>query len=135
MIRSWDESYETGNPTIDLQHRRLLGLVDALEEAERASAGAAVISRLVERVMESTVSHFLTEESLMAQVGYPQRDQDEMIAQHRSVLPLGSFRTEWLTAHEFGLDERLADFIRAKVSSKRRAPRDGDYLLSSAVHG
>jgi hemerythrin len=135
VIRSWAEAYVTGNPTIDRQHRELLGQIDALEAAEHASAGSAVISILLEHVMELTVSHFLSEESLMARVGYPQHDQDEMIGQHRSVLPLGSLCREWLTTHEFGLDERLADFIRHKMESGRRTARGGDSLLSPAVRG
>ena len=135
MIRSWTEAYVTGNPTIDRQHRELLGQIDALETAEHASAGAAVISVLLEHVMELTVSHFLSEESLMERVGYPRHDQDEMIGQHRSVLPLGSLCREWLTTHEFGLDEKLADFIRDKRESGRRTPRGNDLLLSPAAHG
>lgn len=118
MLPSWDESCSTGLEAIDGQHRRLLGLVDALDRAELASAGAGVIGRLLDRVMDCSMSHFLVEESLMESVGYPQRDQDRMIAQHRSVPPLESFHREWLTGDEFGLDQRLADFIDADSAAQ-----------------
>jgi hemerythrin-like metal-binding protein len=122
VIPSWRESYVTGNPTIDRQHHELLGLVDALESAEESLADTAVISSLLDEVMDGTLSHFAAEESLMAKVGYPKVAQDEMTAQHDAVLPLRSFRPEWLTADEFMLDKRLADFIRDKAGGAVSAP-------------
>ena len=116
MLPSWNESYATGVSAIDGQHQRLLGLVDALDKAERASAGAEVIGTLLDQVMDCAVSHFLAEESLMARMDYPRRDQDEMIEQHRAVLPLLSFRREWLTQDELGLDQKLAAFVERELS-------------------
>ena len=111
VFPSWDESYATGLAVIDGYHRRLLGLVDALDRAELASANAGIVGRLLDHVMDCAMSHFVAEESLMASVGYPRCDQDRMIAQHRAVQPLGSFGREWLTGEEFVLDRRLADFV------------------------
>jgi hemerythrin-like metal-binding protein len=122
MLHSWDASCSTGISAIDVQHRRLLGLVDALDRAEQASAGAAVIGILLDHVMDCAVSHFLTEEALMARVDYPRRDQDEMIEQHRTVLPLLSFRREWLTDDEFGLDRKLAAFVDGRSPARPLGP-------------
>lgn len=135
MSVTWDPSYETGNVAIDLQHRQLLAIVDELESAEvRGSGTRKLILEVLDRVMEFTLSHFVMEEQLMAQVDYPSPACDEMILQHReftayarlrvlesrngdivSVLPLQVFLAGWLTIHEFGLDKLLADFIRERA--------------------
>jgi hemerythrin-like metal-binding protein len=134
MAITWDPSYETGDPTIDLQHRELLAIVDELEVAEgHMHDSHEAIMRVLGRVMDFALSHFLMEEELMVQVGYPTPAFEEMIEQHReftsysrirvlefrsggldSVLPLQTFLAEWLTVHEFGLDKAFADFLRER---------------------
>jgi hemerythrin len=121
---------ETGHPTIDRQHRAIIGLIDDLEAAEALDRTAAVRDVLI-RVMDFTVSHFGMEEDLMRAVGYPPEPTLEMIEQHREFTayarlrvmefrstepdtqhPLGTFLREWLVNHEFGLDRTLVDWIR-----------------------
>jgi hemerythrin len=129
---TWEEAFETGHAEIDQQHRELLALVDDLESAQEESP--QTLLRVLQHVMDFTHTHFLMEEVLMVEVGYPSRASEEMIAQHAeftsyarlrvlefrkgapvSVLPLQSFLAEWLTRHEFGLDRLLADFIRRQA--------------------
>jgi len=131
MTVIWAESYETGNFDIDQQHRELLALVDELECAESESKDA--LFRVLDHVMDFTVTHFSREEDLMIEVDYPLPARDQMIEQHKefvayvrlrfiefrggelvSVMPLQAFLVGWLTLHEFGLDRALADFIRAR---------------------
>jgi len=129
---TWDASYETGNASIDQQHKKLLSVVDELESAEAHTHGSSeLILAVLGHVMDLTISHFAMEEDLMRRVRYPLVDREEMIQQHReftsyarlrvlefrrgelvSVLPLRAFLAEWLMIHEVGLDKRLADFIR-----------------------
>jgi len=134
MPITWDPSHETGHEMIDLQHRELLGIVQELQAAEENTHDSLdVILAVLTHFMDFTISHFMMEEELMAKVGYPPIPREGMIEQHReftsysrlrvlefrkgellSVLPLQAFLAEWLTAHEFGLDKQLADFIRAQ---------------------
>ena len=129
MAVTWDRAFETGHVEIDRQHRELLALVDGLESAEAESPDTLL--RVLEQVMDFTLTHFLLEEALMVEVSYPQLPRERMIEQHReftsyarlrvlefrkgelvSVLPLQTFLADWLTGHEFGHDRLLADFIR-----------------------
>jgi hemerythrin len=133
---TWEEAFETGHAEIDQQHRELLALVDDLESAQEESPNA--LQHTLQHVMDFTHTHFLMEELLMVEVGYPARARDEMVAQHAeftsyarlrvmefrkgalvSVLPLQAFLAEWLTLHEFGLDRLLADFIRQRGANVR----------------
>lgn len=136
----WSETYETGNTEIDQQHRELLNLVHELELAERESPDS--LYRVLDHVMDFTVTHFAREEVLMTEVGYPIAARDDMIAQHQefvsyarlrfiefregelvSVVPLQAFLVGWLTLHEFGLDRLLADFIREQGASDDTADK------------
>ena len=134
MAVTWDASYETGDPAIDTQHRDLLAIVAELETAEsHLHDSREAIMAVLGRVMDFALSHFLMEEELMVQVGYPSPAFEEMIEQHRdftsysrlrvlefrsgeltSVLPLQAFLAEWLTVHEFGLDKIFADYLRER---------------------
>jgi hemerythrin len=128
-VSSWDESLETGNKLIDDQHRDLIGLVDELKGV--AAGPEAEILRALDKVMEFTLTHFIAEEDLMKQVGYPPFPSEVMVQQHMaftsyarhrvlefrkgkmvSVLPLQAYLEEFLKWHEFGLDRMLADWIR-----------------------
>jgi hemerythrin-like metal-binding protein len=140
VLPTWNDSYATGDEAIDRQHRELLELVDDLERAEVASASLEAVYKALDLVTDFTQSHFRMEEELMVRVDYPQHDQDEMIQQHhefthyarlrvvefrsggpQSVLPLRAFLTEWLTVHEFGLDRKLAVFIRVTHRTSKAA--------------
>jgi hemerythrin len=135
---TWDRSYETGNAAIDVQHRELLAVVDELEWAQVcAHDSREAILGVLDRVVSFATTHFVMEENLMEQVGYPSPAREKMIEQHReftayvrervlefhngeldSVLPLCAFLSERLTAHEFGRDKLLADFIRDKARGR-----------------
>jgi len=123
---------ETGDPVIDGQHRRIIGLVDDLQSAEDNCEREQALNLLV-RVMDFTITHFALEEDLMREVEYPPEPTMEMIEQHREftayarlrviefstaaascVPPLGAYLREWLVDHEFGLDRILVAWIRAQ---------------------
>lgn len=134
MIDTWDESLETGDESIDRQHREVIRLVDELETVERAeNASRAPMYQALGRVMDFTVEHFMMEEALMQRVEYPQDLTEHMIAQHAeftayarlrvlefrssdtdTLEPLSEFLRDWLVGHEFGLDRTLADWIRRR---------------------
>jgi len=130
MIPSgWDECLETGNETIDRQHKAIVGLLRDLAGSHMAPEHDVL--EVLDRLMDFTLSHFLMEEALMAEVCYPDLRVEEMTRGHRaftdyarirvlefrlgntaSVLPLHGFVYDWLTVHEFGLDRQLANWIR-----------------------
>jgi hemerythrin-like metal-binding protein len=134
MAVTWDPAYETGDHSIDTQHRELLAIVHELEAAEAHMHDShEAIMHALGRILDFSLAHFLAEEELMVRAEYPLPAMEEMIEQHRdftsygrlrvlefrsgelsSVLPLQEFLTEWLIVHEFGLDRLLADFLRDK---------------------
>lgn len=134
-LLEWDVSYETGYELIDRQHRELILLLDELAHLDSCSFEERKVLSVFDRLTGFTLSHFDAEEDLMARVGYPQRDQAEMIEQHRdfmayvrlAVLDMraghlehdAAFRhlAERLALVEFESGKRLAAYIRRMRTS------------------
>lgn len=133
MSASWDASMETGDPSMDRQHREIIELVDRLDAIGVDDASwLRHAHEILDQVMDLTVTHFTTEELLMVRVGYPADAQERMLKQHRDfksyarirvlefragdrsgLAPLPGFLRMWLVEHEFGLDRELVRWMRS----------------------
>ena len=137
MVSSWDKSLETGNPLIDRQHRQLIALLDELKDECESDTE---VLRMLDKVMDFTISHFLCEQELMTEANYPPDATKTMVDQHKElkayvrlrvlefrenetfdVVPFQSFMINHLKVHEFGLDRRLADWIRQQRETSQAA--------------
>ena len=131
MQSVWDESLATGNEFIDRQHREVAHLIDMLRASHLSTPEAGF--RALEDLMAFVVTHFIAEEHLMRQVGYPEASMNEMVRDHAwftdharlrvlefrmgneaNLLTLAAHLHDWLAVHEFGTDRLLADWIRAQ---------------------
>jgi hemerythrin len=133
MPATWEETMATGDPDMDRQHRQIIELVDRLDAiGTDEAAWMTHAHEVLDQVMDLTVTHFTTEELLMAQVGYPADAQERMLEQHRDfkayarirvlefragdrsgLALLPGFLRLWLIEHEFGLDRELVSWIRS----------------------
>ena len=113
-IAIWMPKYETGNPAVDRQHKRLFELGPTL----RALAAY-------------TLEHFATEEGYMRSTGYGNyarhkavhdqlaRQVKDLMAQYEEgslALPgtLSKFLADWLTHHIKEEDMEMISWLRAK---------------------
>ncbi len=127
----FDPLLETGNATIDAQHRELFTRIDQLLEAAQERRGAAEISGMLDFLGHYVVSHFSMEERSMAQTGYP--DLDEHRAEHQQfirdysalyqefrhegprlalVVRVSNRVTAWLREHIYRTDRRMAQWLK-----------------------
>lgn len=79
----WDPSCSVNVAELDQQHKELFGAVAELEDALRTGRAEAVINKLLQKVIEHTITHFATEERLMEECGFPgldahRRDHQEL---------------------------------------------------------
>jgi hemerythrin len=65
----WTQELETGIKEIDSQHRQFVNLINELDDAIRTS-NADGIKRVIEGVLNHTVTHFEFEEELMQKAGF-----------------------------------------------------------------
>jgi len=68
---AWNESYSVSVRQFDMQHQKLFEIVNQLADAMRTGRGTEVIREVVAQLAVYTRTHFLQEEVLMKQAGYP----------------------------------------------------------------
>lgn len=68
----WTQSLSFGLPSIDQQHQKLVGLVNALHDAMAARHGQQVLGKILDDLVDYTIKHFAYEEALLAKHGFPE---------------------------------------------------------------
>ena len=68
---NWDALYETGNPTVDAQHKGLFKMVNDLHSAIVEGKGKEAMGPTLDKLGKYVVEHFQTEEKLMTERQYP----------------------------------------------------------------
>jgi hemerythrin-like metal-binding protein len=127
---AWHERFATGNATVDEQHRKLIELVEAVEESCAHGTNTAEVSHFIDAFRDHVLEHFRDEEQEMARIGYPelpvhQRAHEDICAmvlgmvsasdRGEVVLPASAQALgHVLLRHMQGEDMRLVAFIRAK---------------------
>ncbi|MGJ5814682.1 bacteriohemerythrin [Paludibaculum fermentans] len=80
----WKDAYSVRVPEIDAQHKRLVELINRLQDAMLQGQGKAVIESVLNDLDEYTRTHFAFEEQLLAKHGYSRLIGHE--AQHRGFI-------------------------------------------------
>lgn len=143
-IFEWKSEYETGVDEIDYQHRVLVSLINELSDLASNQFDLEAAGEVFEKLKSYTVFHFATEEELMGQYRYEERDHQAHLLQHRQFEKeiesvqqdfnqvsvedcnvILSYLKNWLINHIGRTDKRLA----AVILAKRRAepvPKSSD---------
>ncbi len=66
----WSSDLDTGIETIDQQHRRIVDYMNDLDDANSAG-NLTTTNRVLNQLVEYTVTHFAFEEELQEKAGYP----------------------------------------------------------------
>ena len=146
MYIRWEPGLELDNDLIDIQHRILVMLCRKLDVAIKTKEAEPTILRVILELRKFTEFHFISEENLMSEIGYPGLQDhaaihtellaklDVALAQinQREEFPddLLYFLNQWVTEHVATEDLKIADF--ARNSRKRPIGEDlyREYLLS-----
>ena len=131
---TWEEKYRVGVKSIDLQHKKLIDLINNLYEAMSSGKGKEILSKTLEALVDYTKYHFEAEEALMTKYGYAEvlhhkqehiqltakviEMQKEFYQGNTAVtIELGAFLKEWLTSHILGTDKKYTKFFNEKGGS------------------
>jgi len=126
----WDPKMDTGDASVDDQHRSLVGLFNDLISAEETGDELHVL-RVLEQLSDYVLVHFSAEETLMLERGYPEESTSAHVVEHQeltartrafvleyresahdSVLPLVVFLRDWLAQHIERSDRRFVDYLK-----------------------
>ncbi len=127
-IVSWKESYSVGNEEIDCEHKVFVTIIQRIHESVRDGDHRRV-ARLFAELVKYADFHFLSEENIMHDVGYPEADAHraehcKLLATLRSkldgiragkevVAEIVPFVLEWFVSHTTKRDLLLARSIAA----------------------
>jgi hemerythrin len=67
----WKPFYSVGDPSLDEEHKRLLGIIDDLHSEIAAGNQRGRVLEFLDRLTEYTMSHFEHEEKVMKGCGFP----------------------------------------------------------------
>ena len=129
---SWNESLSVGYEPIDEQHRRLIELINMLQDATTHGGDQHVMGDVLDGLIEYTRFHFATEERLMEAYKYPlnalhtkahtelRRRVVALRGQFTAGKPVISvnvqlFLKDWLASHILRSDMALGSFLAAST--------------------
>ncbi|MGC4048345.1 MAG: bacteriohemerythrin [Paludibaculum sp.] len=106
----WKDAYSVQVPEIDEQHKRLVAIINRLQDAMLQGQGRAVIESVLSDLEDYTRTHFTFEEDLLAKHGYPKFMAHE--AQHRAfVAQLMQLRAEY-RAGSITMSVQVMEFMK-----------------------
>ena len=129
---TWDsETHGVGIAEIDLQHRRLVEILNRIDAALDAGADAATLRDLLDVLIQFTEFHFFTEEHYMRRHGFPDEAThreghhhlvDQLLALRAELANTGKnatrstigFLAGWLLDHIVNADKELGAFLQVQ---------------------
>lgn len=130
-LMTWGPALMIGFGDIDVQHRRLVQLVNALDDAMHAGRSREVLGTVLTELVRYTKLHFAFEEKLMAAYGLQGGDVAAHKEEHATLtaqvndfaaqfaegsadvsVELLEFLRDWLSNHILGTDKGLAAALR-----------------------
>ena len=152
-IFNWDDSYSVGLASVDYQHKRLVGMINRLDEAVSTGSDETTLRTILKGLYEYTFYHFSTEEELMRATGPAIRDHyrnhkaahDAFTSRIRPLAenaPLDSttlnsallgYLVDWLAQHILGVDKEMARLIATvEIARDDEVTLDIDRLQAGA---
>lgn len=106
----WKDAYSVQVPEIDEQHKRLVAIINRLQDAMLQGRGRAVIESVLNDLEDYTRTHFTFEEQLLAKSGYPKLVAHE--AQHKGfIAKLTQLRDEYRSG-SITMSVQVMEFVR-----------------------
>ncbi len=114
----WSDELSANVEEIDLQHQRLLAMLNDLHTAMMERRGNEVLGKIIDGLAEYTVYHFSTEEELFDRYKYP--DAEIHKAQHAAFVErVSDFRNRF-AREEAILSIEVLDFLAGWVKNHIR---------------
>jgi hemerythrin len=127
----WNNSYKTGEETIDSQHRKLFRLFNQLQNAMKNGIEDKQTTTTLKELIEHTKTHIHDEEQLMAEIEYPglvdHQTKHRELAQKMGQLlvklktdkiidpqEIGVLLNDWVNVHIPNEDIKIGEFLKTK---------------------
>jgi hemerythrin len=128
---NWSDSLSVNVKEIDLQHRKLIDMINELNEAMRVGKGKESLGKILNGLISYTATHFKQEERYFDKYGYPDtvNHKKEHVAFVKKVtdfkdgfennnlavtMEVMNFLSDWLKNHIKGTDKKYSKFFNEK---------------------
>lgn len=107
---TWGPQLETGIGVIDRQHQHWVDLFNELSAAVEQGRGEAEVGKTLDALLDYSVSHFRTEEGLMARHGYD--DLERHRAEHKIFTDQIRIFKERVELAQWSLSLEVLEYLR-----------------------
>jgi hemerythrin len=128
---TWNSTYSVNVKEIDLQHQKLVALINQLHDGMKAGKGKEITGKILSDLADFTKFHFAYEEKLFDQTKYPdtvlhKRQHADLVKQVVSyiskfqkgdailTMELMNFLRDWLMNHIVATDKKYTSFFNSK---------------------
>lgn len=142
-ILTWQDDLNTGIEIIDLQHQRIVEMINHLHVSNKTMERIAV-AEVIDELVDYTLSHFAFEEELMEEAGYPfsaahKRVHEiftKRVGEYRMRFQAGedivdelrSMLSRWLFNHIRSDDKAYAESVKRHLNVFAREHQQGGWL-------
>jgi hemerythrin len=130
-LLTWTNEYSVSVKAMDDQHAVLIDTLNELHAALMAGEAHALTGRILERLLDYTLTHFAAEEAMMEATGYPGLEEhrerhraltlqvERFIARFRKGeemidIHLMDFLSDWLGCHILDEDRRYGPWVNER---------------------
>lgn len=127
----WNHNLSVQVNELDNQHKKLIQMINDLQDAMRAGKGKDVVGKILNELVRYTLDHFSTEEKYFDRFDYPDTaaHMDEHARFVKEVagfkkefeegrigltIKLMNFLSDWLQKHIMGSDKKYGPFFNEK---------------------
>ena len=129
---TWSDKYSVGIKTIDDQHKKLVDLINGLNDVMKEGKGKEVVDVVINDLVDYTKFHFATEEGFMRRTGYPESaehikensDFTAKVLEYKKefeekkslslIIGISGFLWDWLSKHILVIDKKYSAFFIEK---------------------
>ena len=130
----WSNNLNTGVDEIDNQHRKLVEIINRLNDSIITKTYGETINNIFIELVDYTKYHFESEEIIMREVGYEDFENhkkqhekfvDRLIrlkhrtleASRETAIDLCSFLSGWIVAHILHSDKHISEYVKSSQKS------------------
>jgi hemerythrin len=125
---TWNDNMSVGIPSIDEQHKKLVGMLNELSDAMKVGKDKEVLGPILDGLINYTATHFKYEEDLFDKTRYPEafvhkREHEALVKQVLDIqskykagafalsIEVGDFLKKWLTNQILGTDKKYGPHL------------------------
>jgi hemerythrin-like metal-binding protein len=127
---TWRDQYSVGIPSIDAEHKKLIGLINDLHAAMLDGHGKEVMGKILDGLAAYTIAHFSREERLMQSHRFSgferhKAEHDKLVKRVQDLqqtyragtasisVEVMTFLQNWLIGHIVGMDKQYTATMQA----------------------